>query len=146
MAYRMDEFLFSHAGVSAKFMDSVFGKEGWTVDTLVDQLNELFKYKPNTFTFGNAISINKLSYTDPYGDNEEQSPIWIRVRSLVSANKNTELKKAVRQIFGHTQVTKIDLALSMKALGGKYYPIDALSTSREYLVIEDGELIVKSFG
>ena len=147
IAYRMDEFLFSHAGVSAKFMDSVFGSGGWDVDTLVDQLNELFKHKPNTFTFGNAISLKKLSFMDPHGDNEEQSPIWIRVRSLVSANKNTELKKAVRQIFGHTQVKKIDLEASMKALGGKYYPIDALSTSREYLVIEDGgELIVKSFG
>lgn len=146
IAYRMDDFLFSHAGVSAKFMDSVFGTEGWTVETLVEQLNDLFKHKPNTFTFGSAISIDKLSYIDAHGDNEEQSPIWIRVRSLVSANKKTELKNAVRQIFGHTQVKKIDLTTSMKALGGKYYPIDALNTSREYLVIEDGgELIVKSF-
>ena len=143
MAYRMDDFLFTHAGVSAKFMDSVFGSEGWTVDTLVDQLNELFKHKPNTFTFGNAIRINKLSFMDPHGDNEEQSPIWIRVRSLISANKKTELKKTVRQIFGHTQVTKIDLEASMKAFGGKYYPIDALSTSGEYIVIEDGNMIVK---
>lgn len=145
MAYKMDEFLFSHAGVSAKFMDSVFGIEGWNVDTLVEQVNELFRYKPNTFTFGNAITINKLSYRDPYGDNEEQSPIWIRVRSLISANKNTDIVKNFRQIFGHTQVRKIDLKGSMKALGGKYYPIDALYTSNEYLIIEDGKLSVGKF-
>lgn len=144
MVYRMDDLLFSHAGVSAKFMDSVFGVDGWTVDTLVEQLNELFKYKPKTFSFGEAISFNKLSYTDPTGDNEEQSPIWIRIRSLMRANKDTELKKAVRQVFGHTQVTKIDLEGALKAAGGKYYPMDALSTSGEYLIIQDGELSVGS--
>ena len=45
-AYQMDDFLFSHAGISSAFLDSVFGIDGWKEETMVDQINELFKYKP----------------------------------------------------------------------------------------------------
>jgi hypothetical protein len=137
MAYQMDEFLFSHAGVSSKFMDSVFGKDGWKVENIVDLLNEQFKYKPLTFGFGLAVDINKAFYLDPYGDNEEQSPIWIRPRSLMSANRNT-LREKVIQIVGHTEVNKLDLVGAEKAAGGRYYLIDCLGTSGEYMIIEDG--------
>ena len=144
MAYQFDDFLFTHAGVSAKFMDSVFSESGWTVDTVVELLNDLFRYKPNTFTFAMAISMNKMSYVDHTGDNTEQSPIWIRIRSLLAANKDTELKKAFKQVIGHTQVTKIDLQGYEKTFGNRYFMIDALSTSGEYLIIEDGNLKVGS--
>lgn len=143
MAYQFDDFLFTHAGVSVKFMDSVFGVDGWTVDTVVELLNDLFRYKPNTFSFGMAVSMKKMSYLDPTGDNTEQSPIWIRIRSLLAANKDTELKKAFKQVVGHTQVTKIDLKGYEKAFGGRYFMIDALNTTGEYLIIEDGELRVE---
>lgn len=141
MAYQFDEYLFSHAGVSSKFMDSVFGTDGWKIETMVDQINELFKYKPLTFGFGEAVSVKKLSYLDPYGDNEEQSPIWIRPRSLMAANKDT-LRKQVIQIVGHTQVKKLDLIGSQKSAGGRYYLIDCQDTTGEYLVIQDNELII----
>jgi len=141
MAYQFDEYLFSHAGVSSKFMDSVFGTDGWKIETMVDQINELFKYKPLTFGFGEAVSVKKLSYLDPYGDNEEQSPIWIRPRSLMAANKDT-LRKQVIQIVGHTQVKKLDLVGSQKSAGGRYYLIDCQETTGEYLVIQDNELII----
>ena len=141
MAYQMDEFLFSHAGISSRFLDSVFGIDGWKIETMVEQINELFKYKPLTFNFGEAVSIKKMSYLDPYGDNEEQSPIWIRPRSLMAANKNT-LRKEVIQVVGHTQVKKLDLVGAEKAAGGRYYLIDCQGTTGEYLIIEDGNLIV----
>jgi predicted MPP superfamily phosphohydrolase len=141
IAYQFDEFLFSHAGISSKFLDSVFGVNGWKVETMVEQINELFKYKPLTFSFGEAVSIQKLSYLDPYGDNEEQSPIWIRPRSLMAANKDT-LRKKVIQIVGHTQVKKLDLIGAQKSAGGRYYLIDCQETTGEYLVIQDGELSV----
>jgi hypothetical protein len=144
IAYAFDDFLFTHAGVSVKFMDGVFGVDGWTVNTLVNQLNELFKHKPNTFSFGMAVSMNRLSYLDPTGDNEEQSPIWIRIRSLMRANKDTELKKTYKQVIGHTQVKNIDLKGYEKQFGNKYFMIDALSTSGEYIIIEDGKITVKS--
>ena len=141
IAYQFDEFLFSHAGISSKFLDSVFGVNGWKVETMVEQINELFKYKPLTFSFGEAVSIQKLSYLDPYGDNEEQSPIWIRPRSLMAANKDT-LRKKVIQIVGHTQVKKLDINGAIKAAGGRYYLIDCQGTTGEYLIIEDGNLSI----
>jgi hypothetical protein len=134
MAYKMDEFLFTHAGVSSKFMDSVFGKGGWTVDTIENDLNEMFKHKPKTFEFGMAISSNKMSYMDPTGDNEEQSPIWIRPRSLMRANRDT-LRTQVIQVAGHTQVREIDT--DGMATGNRYYFIDCLGTSGQYMIIED---------
>jgi predicted phosphodiesterase len=39
MAYQMDEFLFSHAGVSSEFMDEAFGVNGWKVETIVEDLH-----------------------------------------------------------------------------------------------------------
>lgn len=141
MAYQMDEFLFSHAGISSRFLDSVFGVDGWKVETIVEQINELFKYKPLTFNFGEAVSIHKMSYLDPHGDNEEQSPIWIRPRSLMSANKNT-IRTRFIQVVGHTQVKKLDIEGTMKAAGGRYYLIDCLGTTGEYLIIENGNLSV----
>ena len=104
---------------------------------MVEQINELFKYKPLTFSFGEAVSIQKLSYLDPYGDNEEQSPIWIRPRSLMKANKST-LRTRFIQVVGHTQVNKLDLVGAEKSAGGRYYLIDCLGTSGEYMIIEDG--------
>ena len=141
MAYQFDEYLFSHAGVSSAFMDSVFGNDGWKVETMVEQLNEQFKYKPLTFQFGSAVSIKKMSYLDPYGDNEEQSPIWIRPRSLMAANRET-LRTQVIQVVGHTAVRKLDIDGAMKADGGRYYLIDCQETTGEYLVIQDKELII----
>lgn len=141
MAYQFDEFLFSHAGVSSKFMDSVFGVNGWKTDTIINDLNELFKYKPKSFEFGMAVSIKKLSFLDPYGDNEEQSPIWIRPHSLMAANRDT-LRKQVIQIVGHTQVKKLDIEGAMKAAGGRYYLIDCQGTTGEYLIIQNGELSI----
>ena len=140
MAYQMDEFLFSHAGVSSMFMDSVFGKDGWKLETIVEDLNELFKYKPQTFEFGMAIA-DQTRFFDPHGDDVEQSPIWIRPKSLMRANYDT-LRKQVIQIVGHTQVKKLDLEGSKNSTGGRYYLIDCQETTGQYLVIQDGELSV----
>lgn len=131
IAYQMDEFLFTHAGVSSVFMDETFGLGGWTVETIVDQLNEMFIYRPNVFSFNGL---------DPYGDDEYQTPIWIRPRSLMKANRNT-LRKRVIQIVGHTEVKNLDLIGSQKTAGGRYYFIDCLGRSGEYLVIQDGVLL-----
>ena len=116
VTYQMDEFLFTHAGVSSVFMDEVFGVDGWKIETLAEQLNEMFIYRPGVFSFNGL---------DPYGDDTYQTPLWIRPRSLMKANKNT-----LRTRF------------SQKAAGGRYYLIDTLGSTGEYLVIQDGELSV----
>ena len=139
MAYQMNEFLFTHAGVSSVFMDQVFGAGGWKVENLAIDLNELFKYKPKSFEFGSYPLINKMSYLDPYGDSEDQSSIWIRPRALMRANRDT-LRKQVIQVVGHTQQEQIDKKGG--ATGGRYYFIDTLGTSGEYLVINDGEITI----
>jgi predicted phosphodiesterase len=130
MVYRMGEFLFTHAGVSNVFMDQVFGKDGWDIDIIDEELNELFKYKPKAFEFNGF---------DPYGDNKEQTPIWIRPRSLMAVNKNHPLKKKYIQIVGHTSVKHIDF--EGKGTGNRYYFVDTLDNlNPEYLTIIDGEL------
>lgn len=132
MAYQTDDMLFTHAGVSSVFMDQVFGKDGWKAETIAFDLNEMFKYKPKTFEFGEMLHYN--TYQDPYGDNEAQSPIWIRPRSLMRSNKDT-LRKKVIQVVGHTEQTQIDKKGG--ATGGRYYFIDTLGTSGEYMIIEE---------
>jgi len=132
MAYQMDEFLFSHAGVSSVFMDETFGPNGWKVETIVDDLNEMFIHRPGVFSFNGL---------DPYGDDEYQTPIWIRPKSLMRANRNT-LRTRFIQVVGHTQVKKLDLVGAEKSAGGRYYLIDCQETTGEYLVIQDGELSV----
>jgi hypothetical protein len=139
MAYQMDDFLFTHAGVSSKFMDSVFGDYGWKVENISIDLNEMFKYKPKTFEFGMAIMTKKMSYMDPTGDNEEQSPIWIRPRALMRANRNT-LRTQISQIVGHTEMKQVDI--QGVSTGKRYWFIDTLGTSGEYLVINDGEVSI----
>ncbi len=136
MAYQMDEFLFSHAGVSSKFMDSVFGKGDWKVENLAIDLHEMFKFKPRSFMFGVAVNPDQW-YIDPYGDNEEQSPIWIRPKSLMRANRDT-LRKEVIQVAGHTQVREVDV--KGHGTGSRYWFIDCLGTSGQYMVITDGKV------
>lgn len=139
MAYQMDDYLFTHAGVSSAFMDSVFGYCGWKVENIAIDLNEMFKYKPKTFEFGMAITADNMSYIDITGDDEQQSPIWIRPKSLMKANRNT-LRKRVIQIAGHTQMDKIDVQGT--STGKRYWFIDTLGTSGEYLAIIDGEISI----
>jgi len=137
MAYGFDNYLFTHAGVSPVFMDEAFGENGWTKENIVEDLNELFKYKPKVFEFNGF---------DAYGDNTTQTPIWIRPRSLMNANKKHErgLKKDYIQVVGHTGMKRIDLEGSDQFTGGRYYFIDTMETSGDYLIIEDGKLRVNS--
>ena len=137
MAYGFGEYLFTHAGVSPVFMDQVFGKDDWSKESVVVDLNELFRYKPKAFEFNGF---------DGHGDNTTQTPIWIRPRSLMSVNKKHEkgLKKDYIQVVGHTQMRRLDLTGSDKFTGGRYYFIDTMDTSGDYLVIEDNILRTNS--
>jgi hypothetical protein len=90
---------------------------------------------------GLLIGNNKggINYIDGYGDNEEQSPIWIRPKSLKRSNAKSDLKKMYIQIVGHTEQSSIDI--TGKSTGGRYYFIDTLP-SGEYLVEENNEFKV----
>lgn len=139
MVYQMDEFLFSHAGISSEWLDDNI--EEWDIDNMVDKVNELFHYQPNKFNFRSYKKYDngKVTLSESHGSNTYQSPIWIRPKSLMRVNKNTLRKKFI-QIVGHTEVNKLDLIGAQKAAGGRYYLIDCLGTSGEYLIIENGIL------
>jgi predicted MPP superfamily phosphohydrolase len=137
MAYGFDKYLFTHAGVSPVFMDQVFGENDWAIENIIVDLNEMFRYKPKVFEFNGF---------DAYGDNTTQTPIWIRPRSLMSSNKKHKksLRKDYIQIVGHTGMKQIDLEGSDKFTGGRYYFIDTMETSGDYLIIEDNKLRTNS--
>jgi len=135
IAYKFDNILCTHAGVTKTFINSIFGNDGWSLDTVDEDLNELFKYKPLSFCFD---SVNSGIYSDPYGDDIHQSPIWVRPKSL---QKDGLDKKEIIQVVGHTQQNQIDI--KGKSTGGRYFYIDTLRTSGEYLIYENGTFSVE---
>lgn len=133
MAYSMDDFLFTHAGVGQSWLDDmkvVAGEEFVeTAEKIASLVNQVWKHKPHAFTF---------TGWDPYGNNVTQTPIWIRPQALMKAG--LALKRKIIQVVGHTGQNCIDI--DGKSTGGRYYFIDTLGTSKEYLIIEDGKLSV----
>jgi hypothetical protein len=138
MAYSFDNFLCTHAGVSHVWMNNTFGMYGWNCENLVEKLNDMFVFRPRAFCF---------SGSNPYGDDVTQSPVWIRIPSLLASNKRrvkeNSIKKNFVQIVGHTQVSSIDMKSMNKNMGGRYYMVDALAQG-QYLLF-DGELKVGTY-
>lgn len=125
MAYSYNNLLFSHAGISETWLELNKYEGNNNAADIAEFVNELWKYKPIQFAFNGR---------EPTGDNVYQTPIWIRPRSLMADCQI--LKKKLIQIVGHTQQNQIDI--KGKSTGGRYYFIDTLGTSKEYLIIENG--------
>lgn len=125
MAHSFEDVLCTHAGVSEVFMDSVYGKDGWEVKEIVEELNDLFKYKPKSFRYSDY----DFSYT---GDHASQSPIWIRPNSLMRSSQ--EIRKSYKQVVGHTIMKDLSIEDLNKWTGGKYFFIDTLNSAHKYLV------------
>jgi hypothetical protein len=124
MAFLHDVYLFTHAGVSNSFLiKNGFNFESDLVD---DFLNDLFFYKRLSFCFDDGFT---SSYT---GDDITQSPIWIRVPSLIK-----DYLKGFTHVIGHTSseyiVSYKDVFILTDALGCGYY-----------LVLKRGYSIVKN--
>ena len=139
MCVKIGNRLCTHAGISETFIkDTGYWSHDYEdYDGVEEFINDLFHFKPNEFTFEGYGNRNYgLMSPNGYGDDEGQSPIWIRPRSLQRSNKKSELKKQYIQIVGHTQQDHIDI--KGKTTGGKYYYIDTLPSS-EYLIDIDGE-------
>ena len=128
MAYQLDEFLCSHAGISIEFLANNTGVKELEVDKVADIINDLYKERPEAFHFNGL---------NPYGDNSYQTPIWIRPVSLMSVNKES-LAPHVIQVVGHTAV-KIDI-MDTEVTGGRYFFIDKLHVNHgTFLIYENGE-------
>lgn len=131
MAHAEDNLLFSHAGIGETWLLNSHPEIENTysfssAEDIANKVNEIWNFKPLLFKF------NGWEMT---GDNVGQTPIWIRPRSLKKDSQKIK-KNGIIQIFGHTQVGKIDVEQSNKV---GYFDIDALGTSEEYLIIENGE-------
>jgi hypothetical protein len=128
MAYEMDGYLFTHAGVSNDWYTYWMKMLHLEGNNVVDNINEMWKISSRPFRF---------TGWSPYGDSVESSPIWIRPKSLQKANRDT-LRDQFIQVVGHTQQNQIDR--EGKSTGGRYYYIDTLGTSGEYMIIDNGEI------
>lgn len=130
IAYRQDEYLFSHAGISDEWLTHSVGGY-WHVDNVVNKVNELYLYQPYHFHIQPGQSY--------CGDETYQGPLWIRPKSLMKANKQSDIKKKYIQIVGHTHLGQIDFR--GKSTGGRYYFVDCLGEyGGEYLTINNGHL------
>ena len=122
VVHQEDKYLFSHAGVTQRFLSDL----GVDKSNFVDTLNEYLVYKPKVFGF-----MYGGPRTDNYGDNIWQSPMWVRPHSL-SING----LKSYLHIIGHTSVKQITIR-------SNYINCDALEHKR-YLVIDDNKIFPRS--
>ena len=126
MAYQLGDILFTHAGVSSIWLETYYGRWEEEYENIAEVVNDLYKYKPDSFLFNGR---------DDTGNDPYQTPIWIRPSALMRANKGG-LVKDIIQIVGHTRQNTIDI--EGKSTGGRYYFIDTIGV-KQYLIIEDGK-------
>jgi predicted phosphodiesterase len=123
ISYRWKNFLFTHAGVSKLWFKNTFKREFTDQENIDSALNNLFKVDPRVYGFMEEIGCSRT------GDDEFQSPLWIRPKSLL-LNKID----GVVQIVGHTVRYAIENLYDVVF-------IDTLETSGEYLFIDNGTII-----
>ena len=83
IVYIYDEWIFSHAGISAKWMSCAGIKT-------IEEINMLFKKYPDYFRWVGP---------DGFGNNPNEGPLWIRPESLI-----TNAVKNYNQVVGHTEL------------------------------------------
>jgi hypothetical protein len=84
-----DNYIISHAGVSAWFMDRM--RQAGVMD--IEGINEVFIRDRNILNFNGR---------NPYGDDITQGPLWIRPRAL-----ERQPVAGYSQIVGHTEMAEI---------------------------------------
>lgn len=131
MCYIHWNYLFVHAGVTKTWCKTNNIDEM----NLSNSINDLFKYTPNAFRFTSGKN------GSGWGDDVEQSPIWVRSRSLYMDKIPNYI-----QVVGHTvmdKITGLNGGINIYTEGrtietsGVIF-IDTLGTSEEYLEIIDG--------
>lgn len=121
MCFVWENLLFSHAGVTKTWC----ANNGITGD-YETSINDLFRFKPLSFRFTSGK--NGCNY----GDDVEQSPIWVRPESLFE-----DMIDGYVQVVGHTTQDWIELSEDVVL-------IDTLGTSGEYLIWDDYKLSART--
>ncbi len=94
MCFAHGKYLFSHAGVTNTWcINSRLVDAHTTMNDIVHNVNALFKFKPNAFKFTSGKNGSQ------YGDDVEQSPIWVRPKSLYMDKIDGYI-----QVVGHTSM------------------------------------------
>jgi UDP-2,3-diacylglucosamine pyrophosphatase LpxH len=121
VCYIMNNFIFTHAGVTRTWCKNIFG-EIPNNDDLENKINDLLYQRQNAFEFTMG---DNFSFT---GDDICQSPLWVRGKSL----KQDKIDNFI-QIVGHTVQNNIEI-------NNEIIFIDTLGTSGEYLIIDNREI------
>lgn len=125
VAYAVGNYLITHAGVTKQWYDRFIGEyNGESATELAEKINELFREDPSAFSFG----VCHYWVHDIYGNDEHQSPVWVRPNALCENNLLAETE--IVQVVGHTPVENI------KNFNDKIYFIDCLKYSKESFVVE----------
>jgi len=129
ICHRVDNLLFSHAGVTKTWAE----KNLIDLNDLENSINDLSIYKPNSFNFTTGVR------RSAYGDDINQGPLWVRERSL----KEDGLKEYIH-VVGHTQSKDIVFGLNYDEVN--YIIIDTLGndTYLEILFTNEGKKMFNS--
>lgn len=126
MAIQLDNFLFTHAGVSETFLrNTQYPHDDGRWENIPQHLNILWKMSPEVFKFVPG---------DRYGNTPDNGCTWIRPGALMAFNKKLK-KSGLVQVVGHTRQDQIDI--KGKATGKRYFFVDTLEVG-QYLIIENG--------
>ena len=143
VAFAFGDVLVSHAGVSVEWLRRFVGPtsavgpwETADIQTISDAVNETFFAKPSAFDFNGF---------NPFGDDPQQSPIWIRPEALKNANIGM-LNKDLIQVFGHTvsRDPQVTFDRSLNDPQGHYFHADMLE-KRCYLKFSGNEFQLAQF-
>lgn len=118
MCFKLDNILFTHAGITKTWLNEQ--KQFVESDDVEEIINQIYTSKPNNFQFTIGPNLSQ------YGDDKCQTPIWVRPKSLLRDKIDNFI-----QVVGHTSHDNLRIEDDV-------YFIDTLQTSKEYLIIEDG--------
>ncbi len=116
-----DEYIFSHAGLTNTWCEN----NEIDLYNIEESVNVRFMKNMESFKFEYGENLDKS------GDDVTQSPLWVRIPSLFR-----DMVKGFTYIVGHTTVKEMHMASNIVA-------IDCLSTSNEYLVIQNGQAFAR---
>ncbi len=143
MSLAIGNVLMSHAGVSVtwlqRFMIPEYANISWidqSASFIATAVNDTFVQSPKSFDFNGF---------NPFGDDPQQSPIWIRPVALTMANYNM-LHKDLIQVFGHTVTrdAQVTFDRSLNDPLGHYFHADMLE-QRCYLKFSGNEFQLAQF-
>lgn len=117
ICYVYDKWIFTHAGITKTWADE------YNIDTsnLQDSINNTFINNKDAFTFNGF---------DRGGDDITQSPIWVRIPSLLK-----DCLDNYTFVIGHSTLKEV--TITDKIIG-----IDTIAVSGEYLIIDNNKEIV----